>query len=226
MSAVRIVDTNVAIGLVLMHHKFHDNSWSYTVNAPGDVYLPPTAAGEFTDLKDGIRKELRQEFSKHQGKVLAEFAGKDELDRSDLRYARDGLVDDDMEIADALRDYYDELIEEWHTVNPLQLECDLGDMYDEVGIDACQENGGWRSVLTVWTKSTGSYSSLKSSLLICEGPDPDVCIEAHHIATSFSDPTELGTADGDFIDKVDGEKKSRKQDILNQTDLADVIDLR
>lgn len=52
-------------------------------------------------------------------------------------------------------------------------------------------------------------------------------IDAHEKSICLtSDPTELGTADGDFIDKFDGEKKSRKQDILDQTDLADVVDLR
>jgi len=143
-----------------------------------------------------------------------------------LRYIQRNLIDDDWDVARFLHDYYDDLISGFE-VDILQLEYDIGDMIAEVGTDPCEEEfGGWRNVVKRWTRGVDPYDRLKSNLLLFEGDDPDVCIEAHHIAIETGLPTELGTADGHFIDQHEKEPRCRKEDILSKTELDDVVDLR
>lgn len=226
MTAVRVIDTNVAIGLVLKCHTHHERSWEYVVEQDGTVYLSPTAKAEFDDLKSGIETELRQQLSKHQAIVDGKYGHKDTLSRSDLEHIRDRIVDYDDDVAQFLRSYYDDLIQDQFSVDPLQIEYDVGDFISEVGKDPCTDLGGWRQVISMWTKGVDPYPTIKRNLLIYEGDDPDVCIDAHHIATEMRGHTELGSADGHFIDTHDGEPRSRKADILDKTALDDVVDLR
>jgi len=223
----RVIDTNVAIGLTLKRHTHHEKSWEYIVEQSGTVYLPPTAGDEFDDLKPDIEGKMQNQLSKHQGEALAKYGGKEKLTRDDLRDIKQNFIDDSWDVAKYLRKYYDKLISDFE-VKPERIEFDLGDMVNGVGDDPCSEYGGWQNVVDRWTRGVDPYPTLKSNLLIYEGDDPDICVEAHHIATIQGGETELGSADGDFLDHKENEDepRPRRDDIIDQTALCDVIDLR
>lgn len=235
MSRVRTVDTNVLIGLVIKRHIHHQNSFEYVVDAPDRVYAPPKAEEEFLDRVDEIRRQFRQDVMEHQTEVetaFADWGGK--LGAEQIKYARSGLLNEDMEAYGFLDAYYENLLNSRPVnVDPLQLEYDLQDIYMELGEDACArrlDGDGWRDVVTSWTRETGQHDDLQARLLIYEGDDPIICVQAHHIATVMDDErdveTELGTADGDFIDHKDGEPRARCDDILAETALSHIEDLR
>lgn len=230
----RVIDTNVAIGLTIKRHDLHEKSWEYTVEQSATVYLPPTAGDEFDNLKPDIEGEIQNQLSKHQGEALAKYGDKENLIRDDLCDLKQNFIDDGWDIAEFLRTYYDCLIKDFR-VKPERIEFDLGNIINGVGDDPCSEYGGWRNVVDKWTRGVDSYPNLKSNLLIYEGDDPDICVEAHHIATTQDGRTELGSADGDFLDhkKIEDdedddeyEPRPRRDDIIDQTALCDVIDLR
>ena len=100
MAEVRIVDTNVVLGLAIKQDEHHDRSRNFVEECSGAVYVPPTAKDEFDDLEDDIRERLNQEISKHHSDFDDKFGDWDgKLREKEIKYLRNGLLDDTMAAA-------------------------------------------------------------------------------------------------------------------------------
>lgn len=228
MGEVRVVDTNVVLGLAIKYDEHHDQSRGFVENFSGDVYIPPTAKDEFDDLEQEIRETLNQEISKHHSDFDEEFGDwEGKLREKHIKYLRDSVLEDKMAAAVFLREWYNKIINRnFVEVDPIFIDEALGDFALEVYEDATKDIGGWKNLAIPWTRGCDSYHSLKDKLLLPDGNDLKICVESHHIAGEMAEPTEIGTADGDFIDHRDGEPHSRRKDIEIKTDLETVVDLR
>lgn len=229
MSHLGVIDTGVLIGFTIEQDQHHENCKDYIIDGGHrEVILPPTADSEFSNIEQRIRKSLSSEVSEHRQKVQR-VVNDDPLDRSGLRFIRDGLLDsDDSERAYSfLYKFYSRLIKERVQIYVQEIISKLSNIETEVWVDWSQQYGGWKTHVRVWSKGTGQYPSIESNLLICEGDDPDICLEAHHISTlSPTEPTKIATANRrHFIDAVPGEPESREDNIERVTDLKEVIDL-
>ena len=91
--------------------------------------------------------------------------------------------------------------------------------------DQTKEHGGLESLVEYWEDPIPSYPDVEHELLIHEGDDPIVCIEAHHISTEEQSSTELATTNPrHFIRQVGDEPETREENILRVTDLDAVVD--
>lgn len=226
MPDVRVIDTNVVIGLTIKHDRHHATARAYTVGYDSTVYLPPTAKEEFEDLESDIRQELSVQITAHQEDVIETF-DEGRLQRRHLNHARNALLAEGDDITPALRGYYDNLKSTRPQPYRQEIVEDLNIMSIEVWEDASEDMGGWNSVVDIWTGGIDTYDGLKSQLLINSSEnDCQICVEAHHIALHNRGECEFGTADSDFIDHKSGEPWPREVDILELTEIDRIEDLR
>lgn len=226
MECVKVLDTGVLIGIAVEQDQHHQECLDYVVNSDGDAYAPPTVIYEFKDKLSDIRNELSREIRQHRKEVI-KHTGKKQLNRTDLVKIRENILDTDYEAHRFLFEFYDKIADR-DPVERSTLTNMLSNMATEVHSDGAKEYGGFNSLVSAWTREIDidSYTDVEEKLLICEGDDPDVCIEAHHIADTVDEDTELGTTNPrHFIQKVDDEPESRKDNILRVTALVDVVDL-
>jgi predicted nucleic acid-binding protein len=224
MCRVKVLDTGVLIGIAVAQDQHHQNCIEYVTNSDDDTYAPPTVIYEFKDKLGEIRTNLHRVILKHRKSVIKHI-GDTELDRTDLVKIREDILDTDINAHRFLFEFYEEIAKDGKIERDTLTDL-LSDMATEVHDDGASEYGGFSSLVSAWTKDVETYPNVENELLICEGDDPDVCIEAHHIAEERDEDTELGTTNPrHFIRKQDGEPETRKENILRITSLADVVDL-
>lgn len=230
MSVVKVLDTGVLIGLCITIDQHHERCFSYLTDDECTVYITPVAHSEFQDIEKAIRTELHEELVEHRMSV-SEEANDGLLDRDDLEWIRDNLIDRSYGTRSThhLVEFYNQLMKDRFDIDKLELEFKIQDMEAEVWEDTCRNHSPdittWRDIVEVWTKGTDTYRSIENELLICEGDDPKVCIQAHHVAVSTDGWTELATTNPKhFIKNYSEEPESRKDNILRVTDLDDVVD--
>ena len=226
MVQIKVLDTGVLIGMCIEIDQHHTKCFDYVVEDDcKEIYITPTVGSEFKRISKVVRQKLSQSIGEHRQKVVREF-NDEKLGRDRLRYIRDSVLDSKNRSYRFLYEYYSEKLKNRVSVDKLEILMDLNDMETEVWMDACQEYGGWKSFVSGWNKGIDTYSDVEKDLLVCEGDDPHVCLEAHHVAVNTGKVTELGTTNPrHFIDKRVGEPESRKDNILRITDLRDVKDL-
>lgn len=226
MSENRVVDTGVLVGVCIEIDQHHELCFDYVVEADGTVYVTPTVRSEFEDVEPKIREELHREIAQHRQDVIREMS-EGKLSRDAIGYIREQLLERKSRAYRFLYEYYSDLESSRVQVDRLEIELDLEDMEAEVWEDASEEGGGIRALTEHWTREIGSYPDVETELLVNEGPDRDICLEAHHVATEFSDiDTELGTTNPrHFINQVEGEPETRLDNICRCTNLSTVVDL-
>jgi predicted nucleic acid-binding protein len=229
MTQIGVIDTNALIAYTIEQDQHHRNCRQYILNGDHNhVYLPPTAHDEFKRLEPKIRQYLKDEVYEHRQKVTAEVKSGNH-DSYALKHIRNEILDEsDCERAyPFLYRWYTVLIQKRTDVRKNELIKGLSNIETEIQIDASKTDGGWQSHVSIWSQQIPPYSSLKSSLLISEGDDPQICVEAHHIAGQNSGKaTILATTNPKhFFDHVEGEKESRRDNIVSNTDVAEVKDL-
>jgi predicted nucleic acid-binding protein len=224
MGRVKVLDTGVLIGILVAQDQHHDDCLDYVVDSNGDAYATPTVGQEFKTKIGDIRNTLSQEIKQHRRAVIRHI-GKKTLDRTDLVQIRENLLETDFDAHRFLFKFYEKIADRGE-IGRIQLTNMLSNIATEVYNDGAKEHGGFNSLVSGWSRGIDSYPGVESQLLICEGDDPDVCIEAHHVAETVTEDTELGTTNPKhFIRKQDGEPESRKDNILRVTSLIDVVDL-
>lgn len=224
MGRVKVLDTGVLIGIAVEQDQHHQECIDYVANSDSDAYATPTVIYEFKDKLSDIRDELSREIRQHRKEVI-KHTGKKRLNRTDLVKIRENILDTDFEAHRFLFEFYDKIADRGQ-IERNTLTNMLSNMATEVHNDGAREYGGFNSLISAWTRGIDSYAKVESQLLICEGDDPDVCIEAHHVAETVAKDTELGTTNPrHFIQKLDDESESRKDNILRVTSLVDVVDL-
>jgi len=223
MGRVGVLDTGVLVGMVFAHDQHHDECLEYVRGINGPVYITPCVGNEFSEKSKVIPKELKDEVRAHRKQIIRKY-NKDELNVSDIVKIQQQMLSTKDKSHRFLFQYYDEK-KGGDNIKLRELTNDLSDMVMEIGKDACQEYGGFKSLITPWTKGCDSYPTVETNLLVKEGDDKQVCIEAHHVATKEQGDTELATANPKhFIRRVGDEPVSRKENILDVTNLFDVKD--
>ena len=224
MGCVKVLDTGVLIGITIAQDQHHEECLNYVVDSDADAYATPIVGQEFKDKLSEIRDILSREIKKHRKTVIKNF-GKNILNRTDIVQIREDILNTDFNSHRFLFEFYEEIAQQGE-IERSQLANLLSDMATEVYKDGAKEHGGFNSLVSGWSRSMDSYPDVENELLICEGDDPNVCIEAHHVAKTVNVDTELGTTNPKhFIEKQDGEPESRKENILRVTSLVDVVDL-
>lgn len=221
MDRVKVLDTGVLIGITVAQDQHHERCLDYVVGSDGKNYATPTVWDEFKPKIKEVRNQLSEEIKQHRKDIIREF-GKTVLNRTDLVKIREQFLEADTRAHRFLFEFYDDL----SSIELDELADKLSDMATEVFDDGAKESGGFESLVSGWSRGCDSYPEIREELLICEGDDPDVCIEAHHIAITVSDKTEIGTTNPrHFTEDKRDEPESRKENILRVTALVDVVDL-
>lgn len=224
MGCVKVLDTGVLIGITVAQDQHHEDCLNYVVDSDADAYATPAVGQEFKDKLGEIRNTLSQEIKQHR-KAVIKHIGKSTLNRTDIVQIRENILETDFEAHRFLFEFYEKIAERGK-IERTKLTNMLSNMATEVYKDGAKEHGGFNTLVSGWSRGVDSYPNVESELLICEGDDPDVCLEAHHVAETVTEDTELGTTNPEhFIRKQDGEPESRKDNILRVTSLIDVVDL-
>lgn len=224
MSRVRVLDTGVLIGIVVAQDQHHADCIGFVLPSDVEAYATRTAAEEFESKLAKIRHTLSRQIREHRRDVIRQMGDKP-LNRTDIVRIREDILNADFEAHRFLYEFYQRIAEEGE-IERDELTDQLSDMAMEVYDDGAKEYGGFQSLVSAWTRGVDSYPKVERQLLVCEGDDPDVCVEAHHIAETEPEPTELGTTNPKhFIRHRQGESESRKDNILRVTALEDVVDL-
>lgn len=229
MPHIGVIDTGVLIGFTIEQDQHHENCRDYIIDGGhSDVFLPPTANAEFTMIEREIRESISDEVIQHRQSVQNEV-NDDRLDRSGLRFIRDDLLDPNelKRVYSFLYKFYTNLIQTRVEIYIQEIVSKLSNIETEVWIDRSEDYGGWQSHVSVWIRDIETYPSVQSDLLIHEGDDPQICIEAHHISLQYPENlSKLATTNRrHFYDKKPGELESRKDNIERVTDIDEVIDL-
>lgn len=224
MGRVKVLDTGVLIGITVAQDQHHEDCLNYVADPDADAYATPVVGQEFKDKLDEIRNTLSQEIKQHRKAIIKQF-NKSTLNRTDIVQIREDILDTGFDGHRFLFKFYEKIAERGK-IEASKLTNMLSNMATEVHKDGAKEHGGVNSLVSGWSRGIDSYPDVESELLICEGDDPDVCIEAHHVAETVTEGTELGTTNPEhFIRKQDDEEESRRDNILRITSLIDVVDL-
>lgn len=223
-TCIQVLDTGVLVGIAVAHDQHHQKCLDFVLESNEASYATPTSVYEFRDKLPEVRNTLSRDIKRHR-RTLVKQIGKKRLDRTDLVQIREQILDTELDAHRFLFEFYNQLTQQGE-IKRANLIDRLSDMATEVHEDAATEHGGFNSLVTAWTKGISRYPAIEKDLLISEGDDPDVCLEAHHIAVKVERETELGTTNPNhFIKHLDNEPESRKNNILRLTDLADIRDL-
>jgi predicted nucleic acid-binding protein len=224
MSLVKVLDTGVLIGVIVSQDQHHAKCIEYVADFDGDAYATPTVGDEFKQKLSEIRGKLRNEILNHRKEIVKQV-GKKQLGRTELVKIREKRLDDEWNAHRFLFEFYSKLADEGGTKRQ-ELTNKLSNMATEVGQDGAKEHGGFNALVDGWPHGVKPYPNVRSNLLIHEGDDPDVCIEAHHVAVTIGGETELGTTNPKhFIRKHESEPESREENILRETNLSHIEDL-
>jgi predicted nucleic acid-binding protein len=220
-----VLDTGVLLGATIEKDTHHEECIDYLLEI--DLcYVTPTVEREFNTKDEDIRSTLSDEISQHRQDVSTEVDNQT-LSPSAIDWIRTNLLNRGLSSYRFLEQYYQNLRREarFSTIDRLQVISDLEEMEFEVWEDQTEEHGGLESLVEYWEKPIPSYPDVEHELLIHEGDDPIVCIEAHHIATEEQYSTELATTNPrHFIRQVDDEPETREENILRVTNLDAVVD--
>ena len=225
MTGISILDTGILLGATIEKDTHHEACLSYLLDHDC-CYITPTVEREFHEKSDEIRTRIADEISQHRQDVRNEV---DEgiLSTGSIDWIQRNLLDRGLSSYRFLNEYYQQLRSEarFSNIDRLQVISDLEEIEFEVWEDESEEHGGLNSLVEYWRDSIPSYPDIRRELLIHEGDDPLVCIEAHHIASEESPQTELATTNPrHFIRQVDDEPETREENILRVTELDAVVD--
>lgn len=192
------------------------------------MFLPPRAKTEYDRIESRIRNSFRQEVISHRHDVSSQFNSQN-VTQDGFQYIRDQILDENQqERAHAfLYRWYTNFYKQDVTLKKSTVIRGLSNIETEVMKDWSQQYGGWQSHVRVWSRGVDNYPTIESTLLLSDQPDLDILLQAHHIAVK-QNPTkvEFSTANPqDFIYQIDGEPKSREDDILDETDIANIENL-
>jgi|AntRauMinimDraft_3_1070383.scaffolds.fasta_scaffold03156_2 predicted nucleic acid-binding protein len=226
MGLAKVLDTGVLLGVTIEKDTHHELCFEY-VNDGGTCYVTPTVKQEFGQKENEIRTRLYEEINDHRVEFASEVDS-DTLSIGAIDWVRSNLLDRDMDSFRFLAEYYQQKREECRirNVDKLEVVMELEDMEMEVWEDAAKDKGGLESLYTHWQDGIGDYSDVERDLLIYEGDDDKVCLEAHHIAVCLDHTTEIGTTNRNhFIKQCGDEEETREDNILRVTELEAVRDL-
>ncbi|WP_155119457.1 hypothetical protein [Halomicrobium katesii] len=222
--STQVLDTGVLVGIAVAHDQHHGKCLEFVLETDEVSYATPTVGNEFRSKLPEVRDRLSRDIKRHRSS-LAKQISKKRLNRTDLVQIREQILDTALDAHRFLFEFYDQLAQQGE-IKREDLMDRLSDMATEVHEDAAKEHGGFNTLVSAWSGGVDNYSKIEEELLICEGDDPDVCLEAHHIAVTLGGETELGTTNpNDFIKQQKGEPEERKENILRLTALSDVRDL-
>jgi hypothetical protein len=222
--SVGVLDTGVLIGICVEKDQHHKNCYEYVVDDDNkDCYATPTVKREFEDVEEHIRTELSREIRKHREKITNEI-DEGKLDKDDLHFIRDTLLDKEFRAYTCLYEYYTQKAKTEYRIDKLELEFDLNDMETEVWESPVEEDI-W-NIVEYWDDGVKEDTKVRKSILVKEGDDVEVCMEAHHVAKTLGLYTELATVNPrHFIEHVKGEPESREENIKRHTKIDEVVDL-
>lgn len=227
MGVLGVLDTGVLLGITIETDAHHQECLQYAVTSERCL-VPPASQAEFQYKEPEIRERLHDELTAHRQEVSREVHDEN-LSPSTIGWIQANLLDREMDTFRFLYAYYEQLRSQSRYDQLLkdQIIYDLEEMEFEVWDDAAADEGGLDSLVNEWSDPVPTYPELERDLLICEGDDPTVCLECHHIAIEHLDEsTELATTNPrHFIDHVDGEPESREANILRLTSIASIEDL-
>lgn len=225
MPDVSVLDTGVLLGATIETDTHHEECIDYLLTKE-ICYVTPTVKREFDTKDEDIRTTLADEISQHRHDVSTEVDSQI-LSPNTIDWIRTNLLDRQLNSYRFLEQYYQNLRGEarFSTIDRLQVISDLEEMEFEVWEDESTEYGGLDSLVERWDDPIPSYPNIKRELLIHEGDDPIVCIEAHHIAIEEPQATELATTNPrHFIRRVGDEPETREENILRVTAIDAVVD--
>jgi len=227
MTESSVLDTGVLIGVSVENDTHHHDCIDYVIDK-SKCYVTPTVDKEFQRKESEIRTTLSGEIADHRHAVSNEVE-QDSISEDVISWIETNLLSRCENAYRCLKTYYADKKDEARIrrIDKLEIISDLEEMEMEVWEDAAERHGGLSELVTYWDDPIPSYRDVERELLICEGDDPVVCVESHHIATTGkSRHTELATTNPvHFVRQVDDEDETRKGNILRVTDLDDVIDL-
>jgi|AntDeeMinimDraft_5_1070356.scaffolds.fasta_scaffold00957_6 hypothetical protein len=227
MGVVSVLDTGVLIGITIENDAHHDECYGHLQNRD-ECIVTPIVESEYSKVSTQIRTKISDELTQHRQKVSTEV-DQGELSTSTIGWIRSSLLDRDMRCSEFLDQYYDVKQNEsrYDQVYKLSIVGDLEDMEMGVWDDTTPSGETIESLCTFYNNTIPQYPDIKSELLIHEGDDPDVCIEAHHIATEYvDDNTELATTNPvHFIRQVGLEPETREENILRVTNIHQIEDV-
>ena len=222
-----VLDTGVLIGVTVEKDTHHRRCVDYVVEK-SECHVPPTVDQEFQRKETEIRTTLSEEIIDHRHAVSREVE-QAVISEGVIGWIESNLLDPEKNSFRCLKAYYEHKKDQarFRNIDKLEIISDLEELELEVWEDAADSYGGIDELISKCEGPIPGYPDIERKLLICEGDDPVVCIEAHHIAATTDDTQiELATTNPvHFIRQVEGETETRKENILRVTDLADVVDL-
>lgn len=225
MPEISVLDTGLLLGATVEKDTHHEECIEYLLER--DIcYVTPTVEAEFEHKGEEIRSTLADEISQHRQDVSTEVEN-ERLSPGTIDWIQTNLLDRSLNSYRFLQEYYQTLRNKarFSNIERLQVVSDLEEMEFEVWEDESESYGGLESLIEYWVDPIPSYPEVERELLIYEGDDPVVCVEAHHIAAQEQPATELATTNPrHFIRQVGDEPESREENILRVTDLAAVVD--
>ena len=226
MSDEAVLDTGVLLDAGVEKDTHHHECIEYVVEK-SECYVTPTVDQEFRKKETEIRSTLSEEIIDHRHAVSREV-DQDVISEGVIDWIESNLLDFEKNSFRCLRAYYKNKKDEarFRRIDKLEIISDLEEIESEVWEDAAKSHGGLDELVSKWERPIPGYPDIERELLVCEGDDPVVCIEAHHVATATDgSQTELATTNPvHFVRQVGSEEETRKENILPLTDLYDVID--
>ena len=225
MPDVSVLDTGMLLGAIIEKDTHHEECIDYLLGKEL-CYATPTVEREFESKDEDIRSTLADEISQHRHDVSSEVDNQT-LSPSTIDWIRTNLLNRELNSYRFLEQYYQNLRGDarFSTIDRLQVITDLEEMELEVLKDETEEYGGLESLVEYWVDPIPTYPDVERELLIHEGDDPIVCIEAHHIATEEQSSTELATTNPrHFIRQEGDEPETREENIVRVTNLDAVVD--
>lgn len=226
MDLAKVLDTGVLLGVTAEKDAHHELCFDYVADG-GTCYVTPTVKKEFSRKENEIRTQLYEEINDHRIEFTSEV-NSDTLSVGTIDWVRNNLLDRDMNTFRFLAEYYQQKREECRIRNmdKLEVAMELEAMEMEVWEDAAKDKGGLASLYTCWQNEIEKYPDVERNLLIYEGDDDKVCLEAHHIAVCLDQTTEIATTNSaHFIEQCEDEEVPREKNILGVTELEAVRDL-
>ena len=227
MAVESVVDTNVLVAISIELDMHHENCLEY-VRDTDCCHVPPVVSHEFAKVESKLRTTLFEDLAEHRLQVEREIES-GHITPGKIQEIRRRAIDEDWRSHNHIHAFYDqlEMSAGYDPIYKIELVDQLEMLENEVWQDAAIEHGGLSELVDYWNGSMSRDPTVRSKLLVHEGDDVDVCLEAHYIAKKTPDcTTELGTANPrHFVYQVSGEPESREDNICRVTAIDSIENL-
>lgn len=210
------IETGVLIGYCVLLDPHHNKCSNYVDGNSHTLFTSKEVKTEYQNTKSKVAKRTSNGVLDHI-RDLKGHSSQGYLGPMDINTIKRKILTQNNDAYEFLYDYYDNIVN--NGVNKPDLEKNLRAISRDIARITTSRENQLNQVLRIYTANS-QHPSVESTLSMIHHPDRKYAVQAHDLATAKSEPTEFATANpSDFIDN------GRKQKILKNTDLDDIVDL-